>query len=138
MIERSALSLATGVRKISGELLPLENSFIPFDLLFRIGLEYEYDNQLSLKSLFSSLPHSEMGMRYHFRRLLENGWIQVHPSPSDRRSKLVTPTNKLLDRLALLDTEFKNLINQHSACTSEPILRLKPVVSHSEEKSRSR
>jgi hypothetical protein len=90
----------------------LDNSLIPFDILFKIGIAHLEDQDLTLKSLFTGLPHSEMGMRYHFRRLLANGWIELHPSQTDRRAKLVTPTRKLLDRLALLDVAFGKMVEQ--------------------------
>ena len=101
------------MRTMSAELLPLDNSFIPFDLLFKIGLAHIENDELTLKALFTGLPHSEMGMRYHFRRLLANGWIEVQPSPSDRRSKRVIATRKLLDQLKLLDQGFVKAVEQH-------------------------
>ena len=112
-IGRSALTVAVQVRDISAKCLPLENSFIPFDMLFKIGLAHFEKQDLTLKSLFTGLPHSEMGMRYHFRRLLADGWIEVRPSPSDRRAKLVIATPKLLDQLALIDLAFAKMVEQH-------------------------
>jgi hypothetical protein len=112
-IGHTALKVALHVRTMSAELLPLNNSFITFDLLFKIGLAQIENNELTLKALFMDLPHSEMGMRYHFRRLLANGWIEVHPSPCDRRSKRVFATDKLLDRLRLLDKGFFKAVEQH-------------------------
>jgi hypothetical protein len=98
---------------MSAELLPLDNSFIPFDLLFKIGLAHIENNELTLKALFAGLPHSEMGMRYHFRRLLANGWIEVQPSPHDRRSKRVIATCKLVNQLRLLDQGFVKAVQEH-------------------------
>jgi hypothetical protein len=109
LITRNALQVAIKVRNKSAELLPLDNSLIPFDLLFKIGLAHADNQDLTLKSLFSGLPHSEMGMRYHFRRLLLNGWIEVYQSKNDRRSKLVLPAKKLLHQFYILDKEFINL-----------------------------
>ena len=113
-IAYSALRVAVSIRLTSSALLPLDNSFIPFDLLIRIGIAYFECNELTLKSLFTGLPHSEMGMRYHFKRLLSNGWIEVLPSKTDKRSKLVIPTSKLLDQLTLLDQEFSKFVQQHT------------------------
>jgi hypothetical protein len=109
----TALKVALDVRTMSDELLPLYNSFIPFDLLFKIGLAHIENNELTLKGLFTGLPHSEMGMRYHFRRLIANGWIEVHPSLNDRRSKRVIATCKLLDQLKLLDQGLVKAFEQH-------------------------
>ena len=112
LIGRSTLEVAVQVRYMSAELLPLDNSFIPFDILFKIGIAHFDNQELTLKSLFTGLPHSEMGMRYHFKRLLANGWIELHPSTTDRRTKLVTATPKLLNQLALLDQAFVNVAGQ--------------------------
>lgn len=112
-IGRTALKIAQDIRTMSAELLPLDNSFIPFDLLFKIGLAHIESDELTLKALFTGLPHSEMGMRYHFRRLLANGWIEVQPSPHDRRSKRVIATCKLLEQLTLLDQRFVEAVDQH-------------------------
>lgn len=98
---------------MSADLLPLHNSFIPFDLLFKIGLAHIENDELTLKALFTGLTHSEMGMRHHFRRLLANGWIEVQPSPHDRRSKRVIATCKLLEQLTLLDQRFVESFDQH-------------------------
>jgi hypothetical protein len=95
----------------------LDNSFIPFDILFKIGIAHFENQELTLKSLFTGLPHSEMGIRYHFRRLLANGWIELHPSKTDRRTKLVTATPRLLDQLMLLDLAFAKMVEQHGQDT---------------------
>lgn len=102
---------------MSSELLPLDNSFIPFDILFKIGIAHFENQELTLKSLFTGLPHSEMGIRYHFRRLVANGWIEMHPSTTDRRTKLVTATPRLLDQLMLLDLAFAKMVEQHGQDT---------------------
>jgi hypothetical protein len=130
----NALKVALDVRTLSAELLPLDNSFIPFDLLFKIGLAHIDNNELTLKSLFADLPHSEMGMRYHFRRLLANGWIELHPSVSDRRSKLVAPTSKLVSQLMVLDQEFAKLVEQHLFRIDEQLINVRSSVDRASEK----
>ena len=112
MVPQSDLLKAiVGIREKSARHLPIDNSLIPFDLLFKVGLAHATCEQLSVKSLFSNLPHSEMGMRYHFTRLLERGWLEVLPSPVDRRSKVVQPTEKLLNRLVELESEVRHLLS---------------------------
>lgn len=106
---------------MSAELLPLDNSFIPFDILFKIGIAHSEQQELTLKSLFTGLPHSEMGIRYHFRRLLANGWIELQPSTKDRRTKLVIATPKLLDQLMALDLAFAKMVKQHEPDTQAKV-----------------
>ncbi len=83
-------------RAISAEHLPIGHSFIPYDLLLQVYLHAisEMREQLNIKSLFASLPYSDMGMRYHLRRLIDNGWIKIDTNGSDPRMRSVTPTSK--------------------------------------------
>jgi hypothetical protein len=110
MARRDIIGIIVDIREKSTRHLPIDNSLIPFDLIFKVGLAHASDENLSVKSLFADLPHSAMGMRYHLNRLLDNGWIEMLPSPSDRRSKIVRPTEKLLDRLYILSAEMKYLL----------------------------
>ena len=113
-IAHSNLIVAFRIRLASSDLLPLDNSFIPFDLLFKVGMSHFDCRELTLKSLFTGLPHSEMGMRYHLKRLISNGWIELLPSKNDKRSKLVIPTCKFLGQLVLLEQEFSKFLQQHT------------------------
>ena len=85
-------------RTLSAEHLPIGHSFIPYDLLLQVCFHdiSAPEEQLNIKSLFASLPYSDMGMRYHLRRLIDNGWINIDSNDSDPRMRRVTPTAKTL------------------------------------------
>ncbi len=113
-MDSNFLQIAVDIREKSTRHLPIDNSLIPFDLIFRVGLAHTRNEDLAVKALFSDLPHSEMGMRYHFKRLLDRGWIVLHSSQSDKRSKIVKPTEKLLERLSEFDVDIGRIFAGYS------------------------
>jgi hypothetical protein len=65
-----------------------------------ILLKASLDNQnLNVKTLFASVDYSDMGIRYHFNDLVDNGWIELYSVPHDRRIKLCRPSAKLESEL---------------------------------------
>lgn len=112
-ISKSAISpcpivLLELARRASARHLPIGHSFIPFDLLLQVYLR-DSDRAKpphNIKSLFASLPHSEMGMRYHLKRLIDGCWVSLRKSDSDPRVKLILPTSKTRERFAQLSKEL--------------------------------
>lgn len=75
--------------------LPIGYSFIPFNLLVEV-LRAEHENSnITVKVLFANLPYSVMGIRYHYNRLIDDGFIALVSSLLDARVKYVRPTDKL-------------------------------------------
>jgi hypothetical protein len=95
------------VRKQSTVLLPIGHSFIPFDILLAVIKGSEDGEDLTVKALFANLPYSDMGIRYHFRTLIKNGWIELHNGDKDTRIRRVKPTEKLVKRFALMSQHLK-------------------------------
>ena len=56
------------IRELSTEHLPVDHSFIPYDILLQVIAAYEVNERISIKGLFSKLPFSDMGIRYRFGR----------------------------------------------------------------------
>jgi hypothetical protein len=81
--------------------LPIGHSLIPLNLLM-VVCATEENIDLTVKGLFASLPYSVMGMRYHFNRLIEEGFIALVSSTADSRVKHVIPTSKLNRHFELL------------------------------------
>lgn len=106
--------LAMSLRKASQGHLPCESSFIPFDILMLVALAHMKPEELSVKALFNSLPYSDMGIRYHLRQLVTDTWLEIHPSTSDKRRKLVIPSEKLLARLSVVEQAFFELIGHEA------------------------
>lgn len=92
--------------------LPIGHSFIPFDILLAVVRGDELGNDLIVKALFASLPYSDMGIRYHFRKLIKDGWIQLHNGDKDTRVKRVSATTKLKNKFEFLSSKISSNISQ--------------------------
>jgi hypothetical protein len=101
----------TEIRKHTTVLLPIGHSFIPFDILLAVVKGNAEGRDLTVKSLFTALPYSDMGIRYHFRTLIKNGWIELHNGDKDTRVRRVRPTEKLIKRFSLLSQQLKPLFD---------------------------
>lgn len=108
----SVINALTEVRKQTTVLLPIGHSFIPFDILLMVVRGSAEGEDLTVKALFTALPYSDMGIRYHFRTLIKNGWIELHNGDKDTRIRRVKPTEKLVKRFALLSQQLKPLFDK--------------------------
>lgn len=107
------VKLLEGVRKHTSALLPIGHSFIPFDIMLAVIKGNVEGEDLTVKALFTALPYSDMGIRYHFRTLIKSGWIELHNGDKDTRIRRVKPTEKLLKRFALLSQQLKPLLGNN-------------------------
>ena len=48
------------------------------------------------KVLLNELPHSRTGIDYHYRWLIEEGRIEIHPCNKDRRVRYACPSERLI------------------------------------------
>lgn len=87
------------IRIQTSSQLPIGHSYIPYDILMTVIHSSINNNELTVKALFASLPYSSMGLRYHFRRLLDRGWIELESDKVDARVKQVKPTIKLNNKI---------------------------------------
>lgn len=99
------------IRKHSAAHLPIGHSFIPFDILITVVESFTNQKELTVKALFATLPYSDMGLRYHFRKLVETGWIELHAVSGDARVKQIKPTEKLSKNFGLLSAEISKIVN---------------------------
>ena len=79
-----------------GQYLPIRNSLIATDILLEILLAHCRSQKIQVKVLLNSLPHSRTGIDYHYRWLINEGWIEIVPCDKDLRVRYAEPTNKLL------------------------------------------
>ena len=108
------------IRKQATVLLPIGHSFIPLDILLTVIRGSSEGKDLTVKELFTELPYSDMGIRYHFRTLIKSGWIELHNGDKDTRIKRVMPTEKLIKRFALLSQQLHPLFIKQSKPISLP------------------
>lgn len=83
------------VRYITVSHLPIKNSFITYDLLIHLIENDLSGNLLTVKRLFAELPYSDMGTRFHFKRLVDEEWIELIENKEDARSKYCKASEKL-------------------------------------------
>jgi DNA-binding MarR family transcriptional regulator len=76
--------------------LPIENSLIAYDLILVLAINNYAKNNISIKELFASVPHSYTAVRGHYLRFVNDGWIEHYLDESDKRIKYVRPTIKLV------------------------------------------
>jgi DNA-binding MarR family transcriptional regulator len=67
---------------------------------------YEIKEEITVKQLYSSLPHSYTGLRLHYKRLIDDGWFEQVPDRGDRRVKYIQPSEALLKKMDELLTEI--------------------------------
>ncbi len=110
----SVVTTLSLIRKQSADYLPIGHSFIPYDILVAVFECHSNGSNLTVKSLFASLPYSVMGLRYHFRKLIETGWLELHAIDNDARVKQIKPTEKLIRHFELLSQSIAPLLNTES------------------------
>jgi len=96
------------LRKWVQENLPIENSLIAYDLILLLSIHNYSNGRITVKHLFASLPHSSTAVRSHYKRFIDDGWIEHYPDPLDQRIKFVQPTDK-----------FVQVINAYTEATGE-------------------
>ena len=101
------------LRKIRSEIsasLPIGHSFIPLDILLVAYCGDDSGDDLTVKALFASLPYSDMGIRYHFKKLLIDGWLELDKGAIDTRIKKVRASQKLNQRFINLDEKLSKFL----------------------------
>jgi len=76
--------------------LPIENSLIAYDLILIFAINNYAKNNISIKELFASVPHSYTAVRGHYLRFVNDSWVEHYLDESDKRIKYVRPTPKLV------------------------------------------
>ncbi len=100
-------NLLIEVQRSTSENLPIGHSFIPYYILITVLQHFTNEDELTVKNLFNSGAYSEMGNRYHFKRLIERNWIHLQTHPDDSRLRLILPSEKLLKAFEKISTEIQ-------------------------------
>jgi hypothetical protein len=94
------------VREVTAEHLPISHSIIPYQILLVVMYYHIRNDELSVKQLFNSGAFSEMGNRYHFKKLIQSDWIILKEHPKDFRLKLIKPSEKLMMAFASISEQL--------------------------------
>jgi hypothetical protein len=101
------------LRNDCAKALPLNDSFLRYDLILKV-IEHELNNEdLTFKKLYSSLNHSDLGIRNHLIKLQDTKWISIQKSEKDGRSKIIKCTDKLRKNYLLLIDNIAVKISQN-------------------------
>lgn len=98
------------IRIESSKLLTINNSFIRYDILNLVMLHELEGKELTFKHLYSSVNHSDIGIRNHVMKLKDGNWISINESKQDGRSKIITATDKLHKTYECLSEVLKNSV----------------------------
>ena len=112
--QQSVVAKLASIRRQSTTYLPIGHSFIPYDILVTVVEHFTINKELTVKALFASLPYSDMGLRYHFRKLVQSGWIELHVIDGDARVKQIKPTEKLTKHFEMLSQSIAPLLSIES------------------------
>ena len=112
------IDLITSIRKISQRNLPITTSFIPYDILVYLYKAYTDQKQVNLKEFFLQFKHSEMGVRYHLKQLMDDGWISLSENPNDKRSKVLVMSPLFISKMEKTLYEIAAYIQQQALLAS--------------------
>jgi hypothetical protein len=113
IIQNKTIKFIYEIRSATNKLLPNQHSVIPFNILFLVGSSYFDGKTLSLKSLLTDTPFSEMGIRTHLKYLIDNELIYISDSNEDGRVKFVLPSDKLINILLKFDSDILSILKSH-------------------------
>lgn len=82
------------LRKWENENLLLKQSALAIDLLAVVGHHSFHGLPLSCKRLYSSLDYSDIAIRKHLFRYVDEGWILIEACSKDRRVRWVKTSPK--------------------------------------------
>lgn len=91
--------------------LPLGGSLIAYKLLLNLYLSQRSGEFPTVKALFATIPYSDMGIRYHLRKLLDAGWMELKPSETDKRTKVCVPTEKFNKAWVVVFDDLEQQLN---------------------------
>jgi DNA-binding MarR family transcriptional regulator len=78
--------------QLSANHLPLGGSLVAYELLLNLYLHHSRGEQVTIKALFAGIPYSDMGIRYHLRKLITDGWLELKTAQHDKRTRICVPT----------------------------------------------
>lgn len=84
--------LLKAANQLSAIHLPLGGSLVAYELLLNLYLHHSRGEEVTIKALFASIPYSDMGIRYHLRKLINEGWLELKTAQHDKRTRICVPT----------------------------------------------
>jgi DNA-binding MarR family transcriptional regulator len=98
------------LRESLGKHLPIQNSLIAYDLILLLSIHNYAQGHITVKQLFNSLPHSATAVRYHYKRFIDDGWLENYSDAKDKRIKYIRPTSKLIEMVNSYTQDTENIM----------------------------
>jgi len=102
-------TLLKTANQLSSKHLPLGGSLVAYELLLNLYIHHTRGEQVTIKVLFAGIPYSDMGIRYHLRKLIDDGWLELKMAPHDKRTRICVPT-------PLFDRAWQSIMADIEAC----------------------
>ena len=121
------IQLATLLKKanaLTAIHLPLGGSLVAYELLLNLYLHHIRGEEVTIKALFAGIPYSDMGIRYHLRKLIEDGWLELKTAEHDRRTRICVPTSQFDSAWAAIMSDLDEALKENglaSLATLTPI-----------------
>jgi len=108
-------SLLKKANTLSAEHLPLGGSLVAYELLLNLYLHHSRGEQVTIKALFAGIPYSDMGIRYHLRKLISDGWLELQTAQHDKRTRVCVPTAQFEQAWGCIMSNLESTIQENLA-----------------------
>ena len=109
------VALLISLRNAISDHLPVGSSLVILDILMFVLTEYLHERPLTMKRLLLSLDLSHTGFRYHFKKLVDDNWINLSrltEKNSDQRLRFITPSSKLVTKIVLISNIMNDQLEE--------------------------
>ena len=109
------VALLISLRNAISDHLPVGSSLVILDILMFVLTEYLHERPLTMKKLLLSLDLSHTGFRYHFKKLVDDNWINLSrltEKNSDQRLRFITPSSKLVTKIVLISNIMNHQLEE--------------------------
>ena len=109
MQQLAAIEALEKIRALCMKHLSIGQSVIPYDILTVVFQAELNGSPITVKELLLKLPFSDMGIRYHLKRLIADDWIEITPVAGDKRRRIIKSKEKLIDQMNCLTSELNKI-----------------------------
>lgn len=108
-------SLLKKANTLSAQHLPLGGSLVAYELLLNLYLHHSRGEQVTIKALFAGIPYSDMGIRYHLRKLISDGWLELQTAQHDKRTRVCVPTTQFEQAWGHIMSDLEVVVQENLA-----------------------
>lgn len=106
-------TLLKTANQLSAKHLPLGGSLVAYELLLNLYVHHSRGEQVTIKALFAGIPYSDMGIRYHLRKLISEGWLELKTAHHDKRTRICVPTPLFENAWLMIMMDLEKTLQQN-------------------------